>query len=116
MAFGVGFCESCRSGYTEDNREPPCNETGICGTTKEAPIFLAAGNVRAWNLYHRIANLSGSDGRGLPTLNMIDFVFRYSDMKLTRFEFDLLIMKIEMIHNAMREHVAAKIAEANRAK
>ena len=116
MAFGIGFCESCRAGYTEDHREPPCIETDICGTTKEEPVYLAAGNVRAWVLYHRIANLSGADGRGLPTLNMIDFVFRYIDLKLTQFEFDLLLLKIEMIHRAMRERAAADIAEANRAR
>lgn len=33
-AFPIVSCASCRGGYEEDGRLPPCDETGVCAYTK----------------------------------------------------------------------------------
>ena len=98
----------CREKYYEDEREPPCDSKEICNLTQAAPFELAEENKQAWEIYCDIVSFSSPDFAGLPTIDKIDFYFKYYDFEFTKNEFQELLEKIKFINNYNRYLLSQK--------
>ena len=59
-------------------------------------------NRLAWEVYTKVVTLSTPDFGGLPTLEKLDFYFKYCDLEITQDELDDLIDKLSIINNLRR--------------
>ena len=100
---------------TADGRQPPCDYGDrLCGITKLKPILLWPANQIIVNLWREITDLSESDSNGLPTMARLEFVFNSKRDRLHRSDYELMMLKLRLIHKQMRTAIASSIAR-NRA-
>lgn len=93
---------------------------GLCVFTREhkdpelrRPFQLSPGELLAFDLYKTARALSEFDSRGLPTLSNLDLALRESCLTLEPGERRALLQRVAVIHNTIRDHEAARLANPN---
>jgi len=81
-------CAECRGNYLEDDRDPPCEEKGICPINA---VELLPENDLALNIYNNIEALGA------------ETAFRLMGLKMTQVEAENLLDKLAKIAGTIAE-------------
>lgn len=122
LVLGWGYCRACWTSSTEEGELPPCetDPDGFCIYTRDhknpdlrRPFQLSPEESLALDVYHTARALSDFDPRGLPTLSNLELTLRESHLTLEPGQRRALLLRVATIHNKIREHEAARLANSD---